>query len=579
MSLTFPQYSNLDLQLKDAVQSAKTAQRVLALADRHETVLCPPSADFFYPEPELSKRRQHLWNTILDDKRLTWILPTNHPNKILGHLPDEWESADFDNVCFAAILPSSVEVSKTSIDLLREVQCGWRAIWVDPKNVPRDLDVNLEDIDWVVVYGNDIDEIDPKANEWISRLRSKCQQFDVAFFRFGNHQNGEADGDEGPREDPFSELIDLQRPPMQDKKPVPATLPVDKSVKTGDRAQTSDSHAETAAGPAKTDVGEDAAPDNDPSSTPGVTESPADKPGKSRNPKTSPAPETRTDAKDTISKEPEAEAPLRATQGGQSSNESSVPDVSPAPEPPAAKPKKKKNQKGAGTRVKRVKVEVVTSVNPIGKQTELAIPRELNDLDREDFQRLDHIVSRAAEIFIEAGEALEEIRRRELWRAGPYLSWDAYCGHAIGISKTHANRLINSAGVAKAISNEVTPIGVTSLERVLPRSESQVRPLLRLKENAIRKKAWDDAVKLAEGKQPTAEMVKQVVDKIPKKKKKSRPDAPAASNPLEQAPAETLEKTPERRRAELIASLKKVVKEKKSWTEAKRLVAELENCC
>lgn len=147
--------------------------------------------------------------------------------------------------------------------------------------------------------------------------------------------------------------------------------------------------------------------------------------------------------------------------------------------------------------------EVVTQGRAKPESTEDARSLEtINTADQADFARLDRVVSRGLSTFIEVGQALGEIRDRELWRAGKHVTWAAYCKMVGGLTKSHANRLIISANIAERIA-QVTPTGVT------PTSESQVRPLCKLQpEHQTR--AWTSAIERANG-QPTAQLLSDVV--------------------------------------------------------------------
>ena len=129
------------------------------------------------------------------------------------------------------------------------------------------------------------------------------------------------------------------------------------------------------------------------------------------------------------------------------------------------------------------------------------------ETDHQDFVRLDCIVRRWMKDFPSAGKALSEINRRELWRPGGHASWAAYSTNVCGMSKTQANRLIAAAEVIEDLK-QVTPTGVTPL--LLPRNESPVRPLCRLKGREKRATAWHRAVERA-GSQPTSKIIQDVV--------------------------------------------------------------------
>lgn len=125
------------------------------------------------------------------------------------------------------------------------------------------------------------------------------------------------------------------------------------------------------------------------------------------------------------------------------------------------------------------------------------------DADQTDFRRLDKVVRRSLRYFIQAGEALAEIRDRELWRVAGLDSWAAYCTTVGGLSKVHANRLIRAAEIAHSISH-AEPIGFT------PHSESQIRPLGRLENPNQYVEAWTIGIERA-GAQPTAKLLREIV--------------------------------------------------------------------
>jgi protein gp37 len=196
------------------------------------------------------------------------------------------------------------------------------------------------------------------------------------------------------------------------------------------------------------------------------------------------------------------------------------------------------------------KLRPITKPNP-KKAKELPLTSE----DKAAFKRLDKIVRKGVEAFVESGKALIEIQQRKLWRAGNHATWEAYCRQVAGLSKSYAHRIINATQVVMDLTTEL-PIG----NSVVPLSESQVRPLLRLADSSQRGQAWNTAVEKAEGSQPTAAEVSEVVFEI------LHPEGgtPHAS------PANRRE-----RRVEVFARLRDVVK-RKSWNEVELLLEELE---
>lgn len=108
-----------------------------------------------------------------------------------------------------------------------------------------------------------------------------------------------------------------------------------------------------------------------------------------------------------------------------------------------------------------------------------------------------------------AGNALLEIRDSRLYRA-LFGTFEDYCRGRWGMSKTHANRMIDAANVA----GNLTPIGV------IPSNVEQTRPLSRedLSPDQQRK-AWSRAVETAPNGRPTGEQVRSVVDEMSPKVK------------------------------------------------------------
>lgn len=129
------------------------------------------------------------------------------------------------------------------------------------------------------------------------------------------------------------------------------------------------------------------------------------------------------------------------------------------------------------------------------------------DAEHNDFTRLDGVVRRGLATFMEVGQALMEIRDRELWRAGGHPSWADYNRTVGGLTKVHANRLIRAAQIAQHLAG-VEPIGFT------PVAESQMRPLCRLQNPEQYTQAWSLGVERAGGGQPTAKQLTNVVAEL-----------------------------------------------------------------
>ncbi len=98
-----------------------------------------------------------------------------------------------------------------------------------------------------------------------------------------------------------------------------------------------------------------------------------------------------------------------------------------------------------------------------------------------------------------AGKELLRIRDEKLYREG-YKTFEVYCEHRWKFTKRRANQLIAAIDVIENLGTKVP----------IPEGERVVRPLVKL-EPEKQKKVWSEAVKSANGKQPTAKQVEAAV--------------------------------------------------------------------
>ncbi len=132
--------------------------------------------------------------------------------------------------------------------------------------------------------------------------------------------------------------------------------------------------------------------------------------------------------------------------------------------------------------------------------TPVEVVEELSPEEAADRQRLELKVERA---FYESGLALIELRSRRLYRS-THKSFEEYCLLRFGFQRAHSYRLIDAARVVDNLSSGCLQIG-----DILPSSESQCRPLIKL-EAGEQRQVWQSAVVQAGGKVPPARIVKDV---------------------------------------------------------------------
>jgi hypothetical protein len=144
-----------------------------------------------------------------------------------------------------------------------------------------------------------------------------------------------------------------------------------------------------------------------------------------------------------------------------------------------------------------------------------AQPTTLEPVEKRQRCECEEIIRKGWDTFLEVGRALAAIRDKRLYR-DRYATFDEYCQQKWDFSKTHANRLIEAASVAAAL----TPIGVKL------KSESQVRPLVGLPALKI-PAAWKRAEQIAGEGEITAKVVRQAAEEFKTEPKKSAVIAPA----------------------------------------------------
>jgi hypothetical protein len=118
---------------------------------------------------------------------------------------------------------------------------------------------------------------------------------------------------------------------------------------------------------------------------------------------------------------------------------------------------------------------------------------------------LEQTIKQGLDTFAEVGEALLEIRDSRLYRI-EHSTFEKYCCEKWGMSKRRANQLVSAASVVDKLEEMGT---------IVPVSESQARPLTKLRPED-QPKAWQKAVEIAGGEQPTAKQVSQAVVEISK---------------------------------------------------------------
>ena len=124
----------------------------------------------------------------------------------------------------------------------------------------------------------------------------------------------------------------------------------------------------------------------------------------------------------------------------------------------------------------------------------------LNIDESHELERCEVVIKQGLQTFIEVGQALMTIKEKRLYRIG-FKTFEDYCVERWSISRPRAFQLIEAANVIS---------GLSTIVDILPKTESQVRPLTSL-EPEIQKEVWTEVVK-THGENITAAKVQTVVN-------------------------------------------------------------------
>ncbi len=132
-----------------------------------------------------------------------------------------------------------------------------------------------------------------------------------------------------------------------------------------------------------------------------------------------------------------------------------------------------------------------------------------NQLTEEERIERDALESTVQQAFFLAGQALKRLREQKLYRE-THRSFKSYVKDRFDFTKAAAYYLIHAAEVVENLKGQqiVDPNKSTT---ILPTKESQCRPLTKLSPEQQRE-VWCSAVAKAQGKVPSARIVKEIVN-------------------------------------------------------------------
>ncbi len=145
-------------------------------------------SDWFHQDAD--QWRDDAWRVVRDCQRLTWLIPTKRSERILDHLPADWEE-NFQHVWLGATC--GVRSAFNRVNDLRKVPCTKRFLSIEP--LMEDIsDIDLSGIGWVLVGGMSGDQSGkyPMKIEWAASLYDVTRQTGTPyFFKQVSHRKNE----------------------------------------------------------------------------------------------------------------------------------------------------------------------------------------------------------------------------------------------------------------------------------------------------------------------------------------------------------------------------------------------------
>lgn len=163
----------------------------------------------------------------------------------------------------------------------------------------------------------------------------------------------------------------------------------------------------------------------------------------------------------------------------------------------------------------------------------------------------------------EVGRALAKIRDTRMYRE-KFFTFEAFTEAEFGFSKSRANQLISASHVAKVLTTAVAK----TVHGVQPTNETQVRDLVKFSP-MIQAQAWDKAVEIAGGQQPTQSQVKLAAQIV------SQQVIAETDHEAQAILDEVLPDTPEEAEAKIAAARAQAKEEEK----ARRKLGQLDRAC
>lgn len=137
------------------------------------------TSDFFVEEADVW--RDEAWDIIRQRKDISFFLLTKRPERVLEHLPSDWEDG-YENVLFNVTCENQ-ERAEERIPILLQLPFKHKGIMCAPFLGRIDISSYLDSgqIEQVIVGGENYDGARPCHFEWVQLLHDACVQRNITF--------------------------------------------------------------------------------------------------------------------------------------------------------------------------------------------------------------------------------------------------------------------------------------------------------------------------------------------------------------------------------------------------------------
>jgi predicted NAD-dependent protein-ADP-ribosyltransferase YbiA (DUF1768 family) len=136
--------------------------------------------------------------------------------------------------------------------------------------------------------------------------------------------------------------------------------------------------------------------------------------------------------------------------------------------------------------------------------------KKLTDVEEKNLQRYEAVIREHGDKFVEVGLALWAIREEKLYLK-THTTFEAYCQDKFDFTSNYGGRLLRSAEAVNRLETDLKTVPIGTV--VLPKTESQVRELLRVKPKD-RIKVLTEAVKKSPDNALTASQIRAAAEKL-----------------------------------------------------------------